>query len=293
MTVLLMGVFLAVAAVAVAVGHFALNARTQTVAEAAVPVAVQRHTAIWRWSGIAVGGLAAGVAAFSGALGRGLMLAAPVFGVFVLAGVLAGELSIPAPAGRTRRAAVAVRRAVDYVPRGLACSVAGAAAVLGALLCITTAMGSADSLGRAGRVLVLRCSAAVTQSHGPWAGSFYSIPLAIVIVAGLTAAVLVLRQVVRRPRPGDPAAVAAAGDLLRRRAARTVTGACGVLVTIPLIAVSLVTADGLLAISCRPGWWTAAAWPLLALVPGWTAVLAWSGLAVLAPQRPDPATIGA
>src|SRR5215469_2572944 len=242
-----------------------------------VPDDVGRRTAAWRWSGIAVGVFGAGTAALTGALGRGVMLAAPLFGVFVLAGVLAGELTVRAPAGRTRRAALAVRQARDYIPRGLALSVAVATAVTGALLGMTTAMGSADSLGRAGRVLVRRCGAAATQSHGPWAGSFYSIPLAVMLLVGLMAGVLALRQVVRRPRPGDPAAIAEADDLLRRRAARTVTGACGVLVTIPLIATSLVTASGLLAISCRPGWWTAAAWAMLALVPGWVAVMVWSG----------------
>ncbi len=252
--------------------------------EAEVPAAFRRQAAIWRWSGTAAGVLAAGLAALSGALGRGLLLAAPLFGVFVLAGVLAGELSVRAPSGRTRRAAIAVRRVSDYLPPGLAWSVAVAAVAMGALLMITTATGTDDSLG-GGRVLVRQCSAAVTQSAGPWAGSFYSIPLAVVVLAGLTAAVIALRQVVRRPRPGDPATLAAADDRLRRRAARTITGACGVLVTIPLIGLSLVTAGGLHGISCGPAWWTAAAWSLLALVPGWTGLLVWSGLAVLAPQR--------
>jgi len=252
-----------------------------------VPAAVQRRTAMWRWSGVAAGAIAAVAVAASGALGRGLMLAAPLFGLFVLAGVLAGELSVRAPAERTRRAAVAVRRIADYVPRGLAGAVALAVTMLVALLCTTTAMGSADDLGRPGRVLVRQCSAALTEGHGPWVGSFYSIPLAVVVLVGLTAAAVALRQVVRRPRPGDPADLAAADDELRRRAARTVIGACGVLITVPLIAVSLVTAEGFLAIGCRPGWWTAAAWLLLAFVPVWTAMLAWSGFAVLA--RPGAA----
>jgi hypothetical protein len=111
------------------------------------------------------------------------------------------------------------------------------------------------------------------------------------IFTGITAAVFAMRRIVRRPRPGDPAAVAATDDVLRRSAARTVTGACGVLVTIPLIASSLVTAEGLLGISCRPNWWTAAAWALLALVPVWTALLVWSGLAVLAPPSHNVASI--
>jgi hypothetical protein len=285
----LAGGFLAVALAAVAPRYFWANAR-KTATEADVPVTVSRHIAIWRWSGIAVGALAALAAAVSGTLGMGLMVAAPVFGTSVLAGVLAGELSVRAPTGRTRRASIAVRHASDYIPRALACCVATAAAGLGALLTMTTLMGSGDSLGNAGRALIRQCSAGLTEGRGPWLGSFYSVPVAIMIFIGLTAAVFVMRQIVRRSRPGDPAALAAADDILRCRAARTVTGACGVFVSVPLIASSLITADGLLGISCRPSWWTAAAWALLALVPVWVALLVWSGLAVLAPPRKNLAS---
>ena len=284
MAVWLVGGFLAVALAAVAPCYFWVNAR-KTATEADAPVTVRRHIAIWRWSGIAVGALAALAAAVSGTLGMGLMVAAPVFGASVLAGVLAGELSVRAPTGRTRRASIAVRHASDYIPRRLACSVATAAVGLGALLTMTTSIGSADSLGNAGRTLIRQCSAALTEGHGPWLGSFYSVPVAIMIFIGLTAAAFAMRQIVRRSRPGDPAALAAADDILRSRAARTVTGACGVFVTVPLIASSLITAEGLLGISCRPNWWTAAAWALIALVPFWAALLVWSGLAVLAPPR--------
>ncbi|HEY2077575.1 MAG TPA: hypothetical protein VGH53_14670 [Streptosporangiaceae bacterium] len=289
MAVWLVGGFLAVALAAVAPAYFWVNAR-KTATDAGVPVTVRRHIAIWRWSGIAVGALAALAAAVSGTLGVGLLLSAPVFGACVLAGVLAGELSVRAPTGRTRRASIAVRHASDYIPRNLACCVATAAVGLGALLTMTTLMGSADSLGNAGRTLSRHCSAALTESDGPWLGSFYSVPVAIMILTGLTAAAIAMRQIVRRSRPGDPAALASADDILRSRAAYTVTGACGVFVTVPLIASSLITAAGLLGISCRPTWWTAAAWAVLALVPVWAALLAWSGLAVLAPPRHNVAT---
>jgi hypothetical protein len=280
----LVGGFLAVALAAVAPCYFWVNAR-KTITDADAPVTVTRQISIWRWSGIAVGAVAALAAAVSGTLGMGLMVAAPVFGTSVLAGVLAGELSVRGPTGRTRRASIAVRHASDYIPRRLACSVATAAVCLGGLLTMTTLMGSADSLGNAGRALIRQCSAGLTESHAPWLGSFYSVPVAIMIFIGLTTAALVTRQIVRRSRPGDPEALAAADDILRSRAARTVTGACGVFVSVPLIASSLITADGLLGISCRPNWWTAAAWALLALVPVWSALLVWSGLAALAPPR--------
>jgi hypothetical protein len=282
-------VFLAVAFAAVVGGYFGVSAR-HTAAETAVPLTAGRRIAIWRWSGIAVGALAAWAAAVSGRLGEGLLLSAPLFGASVLVGVLAGELSVRPPTGPTRRASLVVRHASHYIPRRLACAVAAAAVCLGALLTTTTVMGSTDSLGNAGRTLIRHCSAALTEGHGPWLGSFYTVPVAVTIFIGVAAAAFTMRQIVRRSRLDDPATLAAADDLLRRRAARTVTGACGVFVTVPLIASSLVTADALLGISCRPGWWTAAAWALLALVPVWAAVLFWSGLALLAPPRQNRAS---
>lgn len=86
----------------------------------ALPALVNRRIAGWRWAGV-IGGMAAGgAAAASGALGRGLLLAAPVFGLCVLAGVVVGETSVRSPTGRTRMAALEVRRVRDYLPRGLA-----------------------------------------------------------------------------------------------------------------------------------------------------------------------------
>jgi hypothetical protein len=161
---------------------------TVLVAWAALPAGVTRRTAGWRWAGV-IGGLVAGsAAAGSGALGRGLLLAAPVFGLFVLAGVVVGETSVRSPGGRTRIAALEVRRVRDYLPRGLARAVIAAAAVLLALLIVTTATGAPDDLGRPGRILLLQCSAALQQGAGPWPGSFYSVPLAAMVVVGLIAA---------------------------------------------------------------------------------------------------------
>ena len=277
------GILVVVAAIGAAVALFRLVARRPVAAGADLLAAVRRRTAVWRWSGIAAGTVIGCAAAISGALGRGLLLAAPIFGLFVLLGVLGGELSVRAPVVQTRKAAVEIRRARDYLPRNLSIAVTAAAGALTALLVATTATGSADDLGRAGRALARQCTSALSQSASAWAGSYYSIPLAVVILFGLAAAVGTLHRVVLRPRPGDPSVLTTADDLLRRRAGYAVTGACGVLVTIPLIGVSLVTAFALLAISCRPTWWTVAAWSLIALAPAWVVLLGWSGLAVVSP----------
>ena len=252
---------------------------------AALPPAVTRRTAAWRWAGV-ICGLVTGVAAAgSDALGRGLLLAAPVFGLCVLAGVLAGETLVRAPGGRTRTAALEVRRVRDYLPRGLAWAVTVSAAMLLALLTVTTATGAPDDLGRPGRILLLQCSAVLQQGAGPWPGSFYSVPLAAMVVPGLIAAAAALRVVIRRPRPSaDPAAVAA-DDALRHRAAQAITGACGILIALPLAGTCFFTAVAVLSLSCRPAWWTSAGWALLALQPALVALMAWCAVSLLTPAR--------
>jgi hypothetical protein len=253
---------------------------------AVLPAVVTRRTAGWRWAGVIGGLVAGGAAAASGALGRGLLLAAPVFGLCVLAGVVIGETSVRSPTGRTRMAALEVRRVRDYLPRGLARAVVAAAALLVALLAVTTATGAADDVGRPGRILLLQCTSALQQGAGPWPGSFYSVPLAALVVTGLLAASAALRVVVRRPRSGADLATVAADDALRQRAARTITGACGVLVTLPLAGACLLTAVALLSLSCRPTWWTFAGWSLLALLPALAVLMGWCAASVLSPARP-------
>jgi hypothetical protein len=157
-------------ATVVAVAAWLVHARspgTVPVRGAAVPAAVVRRTASLRLAGV-IAGLTAGCAAASqGALGRGPLLAGPVFGLCVLAGVAAGEISVRPAGGRTRTAAVEVRRVRDYLPRGLAAAVTAAAAVLAALVAVTTVTAGPDDLGRAGRVLLLSCQAGLQQTYGP------------------------------------------------------------------------------------------------------------------------------
>jgi hypothetical protein len=255
------------------------------VSAAAPQVTGARQMANRRWAGVIAGVLAGGVAAAWGALGRGLLLAGPVFGLCVLAGVVAGELGVRPTAGRTRAALVEVRRVRDYLPRGLATAVMAAATGLLALVAVTTATAGADDLGRPGRVLLLRCGPGLVQDHGPWPGSFYSVPLAAVVAAGLIGAGGALRVVIRRARSGADPALVAADDALRHRAARAITGACGILVALPLAGTCLVSAGALLSFSCQPAWWTYAGWALLALLIPVVALLGWCAAALLAPAR--------
>jgi hypothetical protein len=228
-------------ATAVAVAAWLVHARSPgmvPVRGAAVPAAAARRTASFRLAGVIAGLAAGGGAAGQGALGRGPLLAGPVFGLCVLAGVAAGEISVRPAGGRTRTAAVEVRRVRDYLPRGLAAAVTAAAAVLAALA-----------------------------------------------AAGLIAGGGALRAVIHRARTGADADTVAADDALRRRAARTITGACGILVALPLAGVSLVSAGALLSISCHPAWWTYAGWALLAPLISAVALMGWCAAVLLAPAR--------
>lgn len=224
--------------------------------------ALARTTTRSRLTGVTVGLVVGLAAAYQGGLGRGLLLAAPLFALCVLGGVLAGELLVTAPDGPVRQAALEVRRMRDYVPRALGGAVLAAGALLAVLLVLTTAAGSPDDMGRAGRDLVRRCSAVMTAGAGPWPGSYYAFPLAVVVLCGLLAAGAVLTRVVRRPRQGDDVAV---DQALRRSAARSVTAAVGLLVAVPLAGVSVVAGSALVGVSCHPAWWTVAAIALAAV----------------------------
>jgi hypothetical protein len=137
------------------------------------------------------------VSATAGSLGRGVVLAGPLLAWCVLLGVVVGELRVTAPPEGERTAVLETRRVRDYLPWRLATVVLTAAVLLAGLLVTTTALGSGDAMGRAGRTLFRGCSASTSEATGPWPGSFYSVPLAVVVGCGLLLAAVALRQVVR------------------------------------------------------------------------------------------------
>ena len=270
-----------------------------------------RTQSAWRWFAVILGSLAAAAAASLDPLGRGALVAPPLFAMVLLLGVLAAQLTVRAPHEGTRTASITVRRTVDHLPRPLTALVAVAAAGLAALLTLTTALGSPDDQGRSGRVLVGRCAPATGSSprtrtltalvtpldpgtsgtHGPWLGAYYSLPLATAVLIGVLGTLLTLRRVARRPPIGNPATCTAGQEeTLRAGSARAVVGACGVLICTPLVVVGPVTAAGLLSV-CHPAGWTATAWTLLALTPVWGGLLVASAGAALTPgrkSRPEP-----
>jgi hypothetical protein len=262
--------------------------RQSAVAAGDIPRAVARRTAVLRWAGVTIGVILAVIAARSGDLGVGLLMAAPLFGLCALIGVLTGELTVRPPHGPTRTAAVEVRHIRDYLPRQLSRVVAAAGGALLVLLAATTSAGSPDDMGRPGRSLTRQCTSDTFESHGPWPGLSYTGRLAVVVLVGLLMAYVAVRIIVQRPRSGSTSDLTI-DDALRKRSARIVTGAVGVLIAIPLAGVSLTAAGSLLGISCAPRWWIITGWVLLALVPASLTMVSWCAAAILIPMdRADP-----
>ena len=242
--------------------------------------AVATGTRRWRAAGLGLGLVLGWLSAGAGGLGRGILLAAPLVGLGVLAGVVVGELRVPAPAGPTRSAGLEVRRITDHLPRVLSGCVATATVVLGGLMAVTTVLGSPDDLGRAGRALSRSCSPVSAETRGPWPGSFYTLPLAVLLLVGLVLAGLALHRVVRRPRPGEDPRV---DDLLRSQAATAVVAGVGVLVTVPLAGIAAVASTGLLAICAPPTGWLLLGWGLAAVAPLAVVLGVWCGLVLITP----------
>ncbi len=209
-------------------------------------------------------GLAGGVVAaysLAGRLeyGRGEMLAPSVFGLVVVVAVAVGETLVrpKRPAG-PRSASLRTRRIGDYLPRWTSWSVLGTSVALAATLTLTTLTASWDDWARGMRVI--SCTAVeASASAGPYPGSFYSLPLASVLVAVLVVAGVAAHQVVRRPRGlGD---TEADDDVLRERSLTVIVAATGVAIGISHVGVATTAGTALVGLDlCAPAWATPIGW---------------------------------
>jgi hypothetical protein len=164
--------------------------------------------------------------------------------------------------------------------------VAGTSALLAVLLAATTAVGSPDDLGRAGRSLLRQCSAVQSTAVGPWPGSYYTVPVAVTVGVGLVLAGWALRRVARRPLDATDAAVDGA---LRRASATAVAAAAGLLVAAPAAAVSVVAAAALAGVDCAPAGWSALALLLALVAVAGTGLSAWTAGVLLRSTVPAAA----
>lgn len=231
---------------------------------------------------LVVGGVVAWLLHDGLSLGRGTMLIPAVLGAFVVAGVGLGETVVrpQRPAG-PRTASLAPRRVVDYLPRALGTAVAAIAALHLATLTLTTTTASTDDVGRAGRQVAARCGD-MTSAASPYPGSFYSVPLVLLLlVIGLTTAAA-LTAVVRRPRGFAPDDVT--DDVLRRRSTTRVLAAAGAAVAASHVGIAFFAGTALLKLDCHAAWMDPVGWVLVATVPVALLLLGWFLGRIVAPH---------
>jgi hypothetical protein len=240
------------------------------------PVDTRRE---WRWvrltwvAAVVVGGAAAWLVHDSFDLGRGTMLVPAVFGLFLVAGVGLGETVVrPQRPTGPRTASLAPRRVTDYLPRALTTAVVGVAALHLVTLAVTTASASADDTGRAGRQIVARCGA-VGNGAGPYPGSFYSLPLALLLLVIGVTTVAALRAVVRRPR--GFASDDVGDDVLRVRSTTRVLAAAGAAVAASHVGIAFFAGTALLRMDCQRVWMDPVGWLLVASMFAALPLLGW------------------
>lgn len=227
---------------------------------------LRRVTTLVRILGFAAGLIAVAVVVRIGELGLGLLLAPAIFAALQILAVVVADLIARRSATTPGVAGLEVRSMRAYLPRALGIATLVALVALALTLGWSTAVGSADDMGRAGRSLSFEypCDGECFASMGPWPGSYYSIPLALSILFVIAMAVAAASVTVRRPRDASNAEIVRVDDLIRSRATESAIAAVGFAVAGSLMAVCVLVSR----LAARGQNIT----PLALLVAGWAAV---------------------
>lgn len=224
---------------------------------------LHRRATGWRFLGLiaavvttlalTVGGLGANL--FGPGLAAAVAPAASAI-VFLLA-ICLSELTIRRSETPTRTAQVTARRVRDLLPRGPLALALLALALLGSVLVGGVMLGSADDLGRAGRSLSATCTDAAgtvtgNQSHGPWPGSYYAIPIAVAALIAIALSAITLAVISRRPSPGTEST--SLDLVLRQWSGRDVLHALALAAFATMSPVLALMALAAGHMECGPGW---------------------------------------
>lgn len=213
-------------------------------------------------------------------LGIEVLVAPALCGLVILVSVVVGELLVrPHYDSATRTADLRPRRIGDHLPPVLAPAV-GVVTLAAAVLCtFTTWAANPDDMGRGGRSLVNACSAVSTAGRGPFPGSYYVAPFALIAFIALAVAGFAAWRVTYRPIGGS----LEQADRHRRVGLRAITGAFGLVVAAPLVGIGVSAGSALLGHACPAQGWTAMGYFSLVVALGALVVACASLLAVAAP----------
>ena len=245
-------VIIAVLAIAVA-----MQARHRAAVAAVRPGQEWRRVRLTRVGGILAGVVAAVLTWRLDSFGRGPMLAPAVFGLLVVLGVGLGETVVrPRQSTGVRSASMTPRRVGAYLPRTSTALAATMLTMTTVLLTFTTVTAGRDDYSRAMRALTCD-NARVGSSRTPYPGSYYSVPLALLLVVVLVVAALAARQAIVRPR--GLATDDSGDDALRRRSLEVIVSAVGIAVSAPYVGLALTAGGALQGLgdsrpSCAPPW---------------------------------------
>lgn len=196
-----------------------------------------RAMGVWsRLIGLGVGAVLCALLSAVLPLGIGLALAPLTIAVTLVSAIAIGQHVARGAVRGEGGASLTPRRVVDYYPKLGSWLVVAATLALGFFLAWTSTIASADSEGRAGRVLAYECtveamengqdvSRIVTGAGSPFPGAYYSVPIGLGLIVLAVAVLAALWSIARRPRGAAALPVVHLDDVLRRQASESVLAA--------------------------------------------------------------------